>query len=216
MRGWLVIVLCAVVSLAQAQRQWQSIDSIRQAALSTVPASTQAHARVDEHIHLPACLQPLQAYARNSLSVEVSCPQPGGWRLFVPVIIRYQQNVVVLTRQIHAGQVLQASDLQQIRRDTAHITTTPLNTPEQALGKVLRRTLAAGTVLSANDVLTARIIQRGDTVNLITGSARVQVRVAGKALNHGGVGDRISVENLSSHKIVQGVINEAGDVHVTP
>jgi len=217
MRCWLVVFLFAVTSLAQAKEpQWQQLDSIRSAALSTVPAPAQAQVRLDEHLRLPACPLPLQAQAKNQLSVEVSCPQPGGWRLFVPIIIRYEQEVLVLARPVTAGKILEPADLQQMRRDTAHISTTAFNKPEQALGKVLRRTLAAGTVLSASDVLTPRLIQRGDNVYLITGSARVQVRVAGKALNPGGVGDRISVENLSSHKIVQGVINEAGEVQVAP
>jgi len=216
MRRRLVSVLFAMALCVQAQPQWQPIDSIRAAALSTVPAHTTAQARVDEHIRLPACPLPLQAQAKNPLSVEVSCPQPSGWRLFVPVIIRYEQEVLVLTRHVNAGQMLQRSDFRPMRRDSTHITTNTLNKPEQAIGKVLRRTLAAGTVLSTKDVLTPRLIRRGDVVNVITGSARVQVRVAGKALNHGGVGERISVENLSSHKIVQGVINEAGEVQVIP
>jgi len=216
MRWVLVIALFATVFLAQAQPQWQPIDAIRAAALSAVPAHTAARARVDEHVRLPVCPVPLQAYAKNPLSVEVSCPQPGGWRLFVPVIIRYEQDVLVLTRHINAGHVLHPADLRLMQRNSTHIATTALNKPEQAIGKVLRRTLAAGTVLSANDLITPRLIQRGDVVNVITGSARVQVRVAGKALHHGGVGDRISVENLSSHKIVHGVINEAGEVEVRP
>jgi len=216
MRCWLLIVLLAVVCVTYAQPQWQRVETIRQAALSALPAHTHAQARVDEHLRLPACPLPLQAHAKNQFSVEVNCPQPGGWHLFVPVIIHYEHTVLVLTRQVNAGQILDHADFRSMQRNSTHITTTALDKPEHAVGKVLRRTLAAGTVLSSHDVLTPRLIQRGDIVNVITGSARVQVRVTGKALNPGGAGDRISVENLSSHKIVQGVINEAGEVHIRP
>jgi len=43
----------------------------------------------------------------------------------------------------------------------------------------------------------------------------VEVRVAGRAMADAGENERVSVENLSSRKIVQGTVAASGDVLVT-
>ncbi|WP_313461818.1 flagellar basal body P-ring formation chaperone FlgA, partial [Stenotrophomonas sp.] len=80
---------------------------------------------------------------------------------------------------------------------------------------VARRTLAAGSLLSANDLVAQRLIRRGDSVSLVSRRGGVEVRVAGKALADAGENERVSVENLSSRKIVQGTVAASGDVFVT-
>jgi flagellar basal body P-ring formation protein FlgA len=83
------------------------------------------------------------------------------------------------------------------------------------VGRVARRTLVAGSLLSANDLVAQRLIRRGDSVSLVSRRGGVEVRVAGKALGDAGENERVSVENLSSRKIVQGMVAASGDVFVT-
>ena len=54
-------------------------------------------------------------------------------------------------------------------------------------------------------------------VELLTQKARdgVEVRMAGKALGDAGEGERVSVENLSSRRVMQGVATPGGDVLVS-
>ena len=90
-----------------------------------------------------------------------------------------------------------------------------LSDPQLAVGRVARRALGAGTLLGANDLVAPRIIRRGDSVALVSRRGGVEVRVAGKALGDAGQDERVSVENLSSRRVVQGIVAASGDVVVS-
>ncbi|MNI74575.1 flagellar basal body P-ring biosynthesis protein FlgA [compost metagenome] len=86
--------------------------------------------------------------------------------------------------------------------------------PAAAIGRIARRPLPAGTLLSSNDLVAQRLIKRGDSVALVSRRGSVEVRIAGRALGDAGQNERVSVENLSSRRIVQGTVDAAGDVIV--
>jgi flagella basal body P-ring formation protein FlgA len=200
---------------AAAAGGWQPVDSIRAAALSTLPAGSEGDTTLDSALRLPACGQGLKAQPTGTSTVEVSCPDAGGWRLFVPVKIRRNQNVLILNRGISAGETLSAADITTAQRDVARIAGAALADPAAAVGRVARRTLTAGSLLSATDLVPQRLVRRGDSVALVSRMGGVEVRVAGKAMADAGENERVSVENLSSRKIVQGTVAASGDVFVT-
>ena len=208
-------LLCLLLALPVQAADFQSVASIRAAALSTLDPATEAEASVDASLRLPACPSPLQARATGNRTVEVACPQAGGWKLFVPVTVRREQDVLVLARGVAAGEVLSAADIGSVRRDTARIAGAVLSDPQSAIGRVARRAMGAGTLLSAGDLVSPRIIRRGDSVALVSRRGGVEVRVAGKALADAGEADRVPVENLSSRRVVQGVATASGDVLVS-
>lgn len=209
---WLMLAMAAPAGAAPS---WQPVDSIRTAALSTLGAGEQGEAVVADALRLPACAQGLVAQPTASTTVEVSCPGAGGWRLFVPVKVRREQTVLVLARGIAAGETLAAADMTTAQRDAARIAGAVLADPAAAVGRVARRTLQAGSLLSASDLVAQRLVRRGDSVALVSRRGSVEVRVAGKALGDAGENERLSVENLTSRKIVQGTVDASGDVLVT-
>lgn len=198
-----------------AAPSWQPVGSIRAAALSTLGEGAQGEAVVSDALRLPACAKALLAQPTASTTVEVSCPDAGGWRLFVPVKVRHEQAVLVLSRGIAAGETLAEADISTAQRDAARIAGAVLADPAAAIGRVARRTLQAGSLLSASDLVAQRLVRRGDSVALVSRSGAVEVRVAGKALGDAGENERLSVENLASRKVVQGIVAANGDVFVT-
>ncbi|MGY8563052.1 flagellar basal body P-ring formation chaperone FlgA [Paracidovorax citrulli] len=219
MRIYIAFLLTCLVGLSpaavHAAGAWQPVDSIRAAALSTLPQGSEGDTTLDTALRLPACGQALRAAPTGTSTVEVSCPDAGGWRLFVPVKVRRNQTVLILNRGIAAGETLGAADITTAQRDVARIAGAALADPAAAVGRVARRTLSAGSLLSANDLVAQRLIRRGDSVALVSRYAGVEVRVAGKALADAGENERVSVENLSSRKVVQGTVAASGDVFVT-
>lgn len=215
MRTFLLVVLALAAWPALAAGGWQPVDSIRNAALSTLPSGSEGDTTLDSALRLPACGQALRAQPTGTSTVEVSCPDAGGWRLFVPVKIRRNQTVLILNRGIAAGEVIAVADITTAQRDVARIAGAALADPAAAVGRVARRTLAAGSLLAANDLVAQRLIRRGDSVALVSRRGGVEVRVAGKALADAGENERVSVENLSSRKVVQGTVAASGDVFVT-
>jgi len=211
----LLLFICLLWPVYGFAAAFQPVESIRAAALTTLATGEEGEAGVDAGLRLPACPVALQARATANTTVEVSCPQAGGWRLFVPVKVRREQGVLVLNRGVAAGEVISLADISTVKRDTARIAGAVLSRPEAAVGRVARRALAAGSLLAATDLVAPRIVRRGDNVALVARRGGVEVRMAGKALGDAGEGDRVSVENLSSRRVMQGVTTSAGDVLVS-
>jgi len=190
----------------------ESAASIRAAVLDIV--GSDAEITLDPAVRMPRCGAVLQARRNGTGTVEVSCPAPPGWRLFVPVRIRRQQPVLILARAIAAGETLRADMLTRDTRDITRIVGVPLSNPAEAIGQTARRTLAAGSVLTAAHLRTPHIVHRGDQITLISHQGGIEVRMAARALGTAGIGERISAENLSSRKRVQGVVMDNGEVRV--
>lgn len=204
----------AICGLARAGDAAQSVASIRsavEAAVAATPGST-VSASIDERLHLPACVQPLVAQSANGLTVEVTCPGPAGWRLFVPVRITRSATVVVLTRAIAAGLPIPAEALAHEIRDVARAPGATLSSSELAVGKLARRSLPAGSLLTASDIAQQPVIRRGQSVTLIARGGGLEVRAAGRALADAAPGDSLAVENHSTRRVVQGWVQESGDV----
>jgi len=60
-------------------------------------------------------------------------------------------------------------------------------------------------VLTNQQLLGTRAVQRGQTVTLVADAGGMSVRMAGRALSDGLINQRVRVENLSSGKIVEGI-----------
>ncbi len=210
----LLAIALAVASPWAAAADWQPVASIRTAALSTLPAGSEGEAQVADALRLPKCGAALQVQPTANTTVEVSCPDAGGWRLFVPVKVRRNQTVLVLNRGIGTGETLTAADITTAQRDAARIAGAVLADPNAAIGRIARRPLQAGALLSNNDLVVQRLIKRGDNVALVSRRGSVEVRIAGRAMGDAGENERVSVENLSSRRIVQGTVDAAGDVIV--
>ena len=202
------LTACAVMAA-----DFQPVDTIKAAALGALPVGADAEATLDPALRLPRCGAALVARVQGSNSVEVGCPD--GWRLFVPVRVRRSQTVLVLIRGIAPGETITADAFVPETRDASRIVGAAVADPAQAVGRVARRTLSAGAVLSATDLVAQRLIRRGDNVALVSRRGGVEVRVVGKALGDAGESERVTVENLSSRRVVQGVVGPGGDVWVS-
>ena len=144
------LTACAVMAA-----DFQPVDTIKAAALGALPVGADAEATLDPALRLPRCGAALVARVQGSNSVEVACPD--GWRLFVPVRVRRSQTVLVLSRGIAPGETITADAFVPETRDASRIVGAAVADPAQAVGRVARRTLSAGAVLSATDLVAQRL-----------------------------------------------------------
>lgn len=82
------LLACLALFTAYADaggQDFQSLQSIRAAALSTLQVDASSQALLSPGLRLPACQQPLEASANSPTVADVRCPDNPGWRLFVPV-----------------------------------------------------------------------------------------------------------------------------------
>ncbi|MGH8302295.1 MAG: flagellar basal body P-ring formation chaperone FlgA, partial [Steroidobacteraceae bacterium] len=74
----------------------------------------------------------------------------------------------------------------------------------------------AGAILTSGDLLPDYMVRQGEQVTMVAAIGGIQVRAAGLALQSGRYGALIRVQNASSAKVVQGIVESDRVVDVTP
>jgi flagella basal body P-ring formation protein FlgA len=78
----------------------------------------------------------------------------------------------------------------------------------------LKRGVSAGTLLSSDVLTRDLLVKRGQEVFLVLDVGGVAVRAPGLALADGGYADRVRVQNRTSLKVVEGVVESGNLVRV--
>ena len=137
--------------------------------------------------------------------IELRCEGGTPWHLYVPVKIIGTSPVVLTAHAIISGTVLTAKDVTVEQRDVLALPPGYLDDPSIAVGMTAARAISGGAVLTNQQLLGTRVVQRGQTVTLVADAGGISVRMPGKVLTDGLVNQRVRVENLSSGKIVEGI-----------
>ena len=221
----LAAVLLALAALAPANApanaraadppQWQPLAEIRAAAIAALGAGeAEAQATLDPALRLARCAQPLQAVASGSKMAQVRCADAPGWRVFVPVRIRREADVVVLTVAAASGVPIAANQLAVQRREVGQAAGATFSDPAALVGRVPSRALAPGLVPTEADLSLGAPLRRGDPVVLVSRVGGVEVRMQGRAMGAAQAGGVVVVENTSSRRILRGRVVADGVVEV--
>jgi flagella basal body P-ring formation protein FlgA len=82
-------------------------------------------------------------------------------------------------------------------------------------GKILKKDVQAGTLLTNLLVEDRQVIKRGQTVTVVAQNRRLTVQTLGKAVQPGRRGELIKVKSLASEQELQGRVLDSGTVVVT-
>ena len=222
------LVTCFGMSTAVAGT-YQSHKSIYQAARDFVRShvisqqNQQAEIKIgtlDSRLKLKQCHKPLQAFQPNGsrdlgkTTIGVKCKGTNPWSLHVPVTISVYKHVLVASHQLQKGTVLTESDIKLKKIDMAKLHYGFFEELKQGTGKKLKRRILAGAVLTPAMLKNPQLIRRGQQITIMAQSGRMMVRMEGKALASGAVGERIKVMNIKSRKKLEGIITSSGEVKV--
>jgi flagella basal body P-ring formation protein FlgA len=176
-------------------------------------------APLDYRLRLPACSLPLEAFsppgarAAGALSVGVRCAGDRPWTLYHRAAVHLYKAVAVLKNPAERGHILAPADIALEQKDLSQLRGL-YATPQQALGKPLKRALPAGTVLAPQHLAVLMLVKRGQSVNIRADDAGYEVSMTGAALMDGAAGQRIRVRNSQSGRIVEGAVTADGAIAV--
>jgi flagellar basal body P-ring formation protein FlgA len=122
-------------------------------------------------------------------------------------------EVVTLSRPLARGEIVSAADIRTDRRPKAQAHDAVA--PADAAGLAARRPIREGQPLRAGDLMRPQHVERGGFVTLIYAGAGLSLSLKAKALAAGAAGDVISVQNLQSKRVVNGVVTGPSEVTVT-
>ncbi len=134
--------------------------------------------------------------------------------LAIRVHVDTQAELVVAARQIPAGTILSADDLQMLKMDLAQAGGYPIASMQDAVGKKVRTALRSGAVVKSNQLVAVPVVVSGQLVTIVAESGGLRITIAGRAKSSGGTGDLIRVQNLSSGKELPARVVDASTVEV--
>jgi flagella basal body P-ring formation protein FlgA len=126
------------------------------------------------------------------------------------------RDAASLTRRMSVGVVLSAADVQQVRVRAGVLHGQVALLPAQVVGMALKHDVSPGLPLTPSDLMRPVVVARGSAVHMVLESQGLSLSAMGVALEPGGVGDRIRVQNPTSHAVVEGEITAAGTLRVSP
>lgn len=171
----------------------------------------------DTRLSLDDCLTPKLSLhgvdeIRSRVLVRAECDET--FVLHLPANIEVMQEIVVTSSPVSRQSLLSADLLDTETVNILAINRQYLTDTDQATGKVLTRSVRAGTPLTVGMLKSPDLVSRGDSVVIIASRGELVVRMPGVAMATGGLNDQINVRNESSDRIVKGWIKGPGEVHV--
>lgn len=122
--------------------------------------------------------------------------------------------VVVTKKPINHKSILTEEDLVLDTRPLSRLPQDVVLDIKSLIGKQLKSTLKAGTVLRECYVEEPISIKNNSLVEIVAKNEKLIVKAKGKALQSGRVGEIIKVQNLSSKKVLVGKVVSASEVEV--
>jgi len=135
-------------------------------------------------------------------------------RWYVPVRLNWWAKVVVAKKDLPARSRLSVDMLDVARVNIAGHSGSWWKKTSHLAGLQLTRPLQAGNAIYTSYVHRPKLIRRGDHVTMIASYDGLKVTAVGKVLRSAGLGDRVSIRNLKSKQVVQGVVASASTVHI--
>lgn len=136
--------------------------------------------------------------------VGLRCVQgPVRWHVYLPVTVRLLGPGLVARQPLSAGTLLQAEHLEPAEVDWAARPGPVLLQPQQAVGRILARTLPTGEALRRSDLKLQRWFEAGETVRVLAAGSGFAIASEGRALNPGVEGQTVQVR-LPGGRLVSG------------
>lgn len=221
-------ILLACLILLPTLATAQTADTVRTAVVEFLRGQT-AGQPGEVNIDVPAPTLPRQlapcarlepwlppgARAWGRVRVGVRCSDGANWSLYIPATVRVTGDYLVSARALRPGDILGGGDLDMRRGELTAMGRQLLTDPAQAEGSQMRFAVAAGQPLRATMLAQPIVVRSGSPVKVVVVGAGFSAANQGTALSNGRAGALVRVR-LRSGRVIQGVANVRGEVHVNP
>ncbi len=135
-------------------------------------------------------------------------------RVTVKANIKAFDRMVKSRRPFSRGHVLGEDDMYTEEVEIKRMPRGAMNDPEKIIGKSLKRSIAGNIPVVESMVELHKTVKRGKLVELVIGNEEFSISVSGKTKEKGYVGKTVRAVNLSSKKVVTGVLIDERTVKV--
>jgi flagella basal body P-ring formation protein FlgA len=218
------LVFCAVAlaTLTRAMGATGMVDPTLISAAAENAVRTQAGAAanlltlqaapLDPRLRVASCDRALTGFLTDSsplryqTTVGVRCEGSVRWTIYTSVRVESQAPVLVARRSLARNADITAGDFKLETRRVPGILSAYVTDLAALAGQRLSRPMAAEEPLSFEALAPANLIHRGQAVVLLAHSGTLEVRMNGIALADGRASEHIRVQNVSSQRVVEGIV----------
>lgn len=140
------------------------------------------------------------------VSYTLSCDSPQRWQSRATARVALWLELVVASRTLERDEILDATMLTTQSVDIATLRHGLEFDSSALLGMTVKRRIDAGSPVSRHLLQAAWLVQKGARVTLQFSGDGFAVSTKGLALSNGQLGEKISVQNLSSGKVIDAVV----------
>ncbi len=207
----------------------QSTDILHQTVVDFLKAQTEKRDgqdieirvnHVDRRLKLATCQKIPTAFLaagaklQGKLTVGLRCAGPKPWTVYVPAHIKIFAEVVAATRPLLRGSKVSENDIMLMRQEISQLHSGYFTKLETVVGKIITQNLAAGHTITPKRIKADFLVRRGEKVTIVVSTGSLKVKGKGEALKDAAQGERVSVRNSQSKRIVQGIVTHPGIVNV--
>lgn len=226
MKSVLAFILVIASGAALAQPARQDLGALRDIAEQYLQAQsaglpgvvTITVGSVDGRMNLAACPAPVAfqqpgAKPWGKTTVGVRCTAPAAWTVYIQAQVSVQGKYVATGVPIVQGQALDASQLVMASGDLAALPNGVVTDMAQAVGRMSKMSLAAGSPLRADMLRSTPVVQQGQAVRVVSRGTGFSVSTEAKAIGTAGDGQVVQVR-AQNGAILSGVAKTGGLVEV--
>lgn len=175
---------------------------------------------LNDQLILPKCGKALQVSMapgtklQGSASLAVKCTSPQKWKIHVAAHIDGQVNALIARHPIPRGTVIRNEDLEFVLRRYSQLNYGYYGSAKLLTNMEAKRNIKAGQVVTPSLVRAQKLVLRGEHITIVAQNGGLNLRVKGKALMDGQIGQTIKVKNLNSKKLIYARVISAGIVKV--
>lgn len=174
--------------------------------------------QIDNRLNLAACDAPTPflppgGKTSGKISVGVRCSIPVNWVVYIQASVQVNGEYYVAARPLSQGQIIGTADLNKIKGEISNLPPGIIHNPDQAIGKALQLSIAAGTPIRLDSLKSPAVIQQGQSVRIISNGPGFQVATDAQSLSNAAEG-QIARAKTSSGQTVSGIAKAGGVIEI--
>ncbi len=134
--------------------------------------------------------------------------------LSVSANVKAFDNVISVKRAFKKGYILQKDDIYTVLMDVQRIPAGALKEIKSILGKSLNRSILPNTPVTAQMLTDSCTVRKGKKVVLLVEGENFRISTTGEVKESGSVGDYVKALNISSKKVITGLLVDENTLKV--
>ena len=222
----LFVMVSLIPVMAHAQ-SYESHDQIIAAVTDLINQNLDDHTDrqiivtpLDRRLHMAKCTEALSAFINpgtkliGKTTIGVRCAGDKPWKIYVTATVNLFKEVVIVNEPIIRGTTLSDAQIRLEKRNIASLTRGYYTVREQVIGKIAKYTLNPENIVAPSTLAMPKLVQRGKNVIIIAHTNDFTVKMSGKAMTDGHLGELIKVKNQRSQRIIQAKVIDINRVSV--